>query len=213
MKHISNIKNQVILMSITLMLVSCSSRSLKPNYIVTNASEQDIPEWVLDLDEWVEDEEEDYKKNKYYIYTTETKSSHSIACEIAKAKSASNVAAEISTFIKHSFASSKNGDPSGENGGVSEFIQEDLLKVVNANISGLGYIKSYWEEREFKIEEGKKSARKGYTCSSLVKISKEHLKTAFKMAKEKLVIKSKVDSEAKLAVEKIMNNASDKFTK
>jgi hypothetical protein len=212
MKHNLNTKKQAVLVAVFLLLGSCSSRSLKPNYTVTNASEQDIPEWILDLNEWQEDEEDDYKKNKYYTYTTETKSSHSIACEIAKAKSATNVAAEISTFIKHSFASSKHGDPSGENGAVSEYIQEDLLKVVSANISGLGYIKSYWEEREFKKEEGKQTARKGYTCSSLVKITKENLKLAFKMAKEKLALKTQVDTKAKARVEKIMEEASKSYT-
>jgi hypothetical protein len=192
-------------------LVGCSSRSFERDYKVVDASHEDIPEWIEDLDEWLDDEEDDYKKNRYYIYTTEAKNSRSTACEIAKARTASSVAAEISTFIKQSFAQSKHGDPTIKNAKLSEYIQDDLAKEVQAFIVGAQNYKTYWEKRRFLKEEGAKKDWDGWTCSNLIKISKANLKKAFERSEKKLATKS--DPKLKETIQRIMKEASEAYTK
>ena len=191
--------------------ISCSSRSFERDYRVVDASSEDIPEWVEDLDEWLDDEEEDYNKNKYYLYTTEAKNSRSTACEIAKARSTSAVASEISTFIKQSFAQSKSGDPTKIDKKLSEYIQDDLVKEVQSFIIGARSYKTYWEKRRFMKDEGAKKDWDGYICTSLVKISKENLKKAFQRTEDLLA--SKADKNVKIKVQELIKEASEAYTK
>ena len=39
----------------------CASRELQKDYKVVDSSHQEVPEWVADLDEWLDDEEDDFK--------------------------------------------------------------------------------------------------------------------------------------------------------
>lgn len=192
-------------------LASCASRKLERDYKVVDASHQDIPEWVSDLDEWLDDEEDDFAKNRYYIYETEAKNSRSTACEIAKARSAANVASEISTFIKQSFAQSKHGDPTKLDSKLSEYVQDDLAKEVQAFIVGAQSYKTYWEKRKFMKEMGAQADQEGYVCTSLIKISKDNLKKAFNRSEEALA--KKADDKSREAVQKIMKEATDAYTK
>lgn len=201
----------IINLSLLSLIVACSSRKLERDYKVVDASSQEIPEWVEDLDEWLDDEEDDFKKHRYYIYTTEAKNSRSTACEIAKARSASNVAGEVSTFIKQSLAQSRHGDPTKTNGKLAEYIQDDLAKEVQAFIVGAQNYKVYWEKRRFLKEQGAKKDWDGFVCTSLVKISKSNLKKAFKRSEEAL--SAKVDVKAKEQVQKIMQEAAEAYTK
>ena len=191
-------------------MYGCSSRKLEKDYKVVDASSEDIPEWVSNLDEWIEDEEKDAKDHKYYIYTTEAKNSRATACEIAKARSASNIAAEISTFIKQSLAQSKTGDPTLKNKKLAEYVQDDLAKEVQAFVVGAQNYKEYWEKKRFLKEKGAEKDWDGYTCTSLVKISKKLLKNAFDRSEKVLVQKS--DSNLKDVVKNIMQDASKAYT-
>jgi len=191
-------------------MYGCSSRKLEKDYKVVDASSEDIPEWVSNLDEWIEDEEKDAKDHKYYIYTTEAKNSRATACEIAKARSASNIAAEISTFIKQSLAQSKTGDPTLKNKKLAEYVQDDLAKEVQAFVVGAQNYKEYWEKKRFLKEKGAEKDWDGYTCTSLVKISKKLLKNAFDRSEKTLVQKS--DSNLKEVVKNIMQDASKAYT-
>jgi hypothetical protein len=203
---------KILISSLILVLfVGCASRKLEKDYKVVDSSHQDIPEWVEDLDEWLDDEEDDFEKNRYYIYTTEAKNSRSTACEIAKARSVANVAAEVSTYIKQSLAQSKHGDPTAKNKKLSEYVQDDLAKEVQAFLVGAQNYKTYWEKRRFLKEEGSDKDWDGYTCTSLVKIPKSNLKKAFSRAEKKLA--SKADANSKETVQKIMKEASEAYTK
>ena len=205
-------KNLLLILSVFILMIACSSRSLKKDYKVVDASHEDIPEWVEDVDEWIDDEEDDAKDNRYYSYTTEAKNSRATACEIAKARSASNVASEVSSFIKQSFAQSKHGDPTKKGGTLAEYIQDDLAKEVQATLTGVQNYKTEWEKRRFEKELGAEKDWTGYTCTSLVKISKKNLKNAFKRAEEKLANKSAADAQAKAQVQKIMQEAEKAYT-
>lgn len=189
------------------LLSSCSSRSLEKDYKVVDASHQDIPEWVSDLEEWLDDEAEE--NVRYYYYMTEAKNSRSISCEIAKARSMSLVAEEISTFIKQSFAQSVEGNPLDIDEKLSEYVEDRLLKEVKATIVGAKTAKTYWEKRRFQKELGAKKDYDGFVCASLTSISKKNLEKAFKRAEKKLIKKAKNASKEK--VKKILEEASEKI--
>ncbi|MBD64204.1 MAG: hypothetical protein CME62_03300 [Halobacteriovoraceae bacterium] len=191
-------------------IVSCASRKLKKDYEVVDASHQEVPEWVNDLEEWIDDEEEDAEKNRYYLYETEAKNSRSTACEIAKARSAANVASEISTYIKQSFAQSKHGDPTKTNEKLAEYVQDDLAKEVQAFIVGARPYKVYWEKRKFMKDKGADKDWNGFICASLIKISKTQLKSAFARTEESLA--KKVDDKARENVQKILKEAAEAYT-
>lgn len=193
--------------------VGCSSRKLKKDYVVMDASHQNIPEWVSDLDEWLDDEEKDFKKNRYYIYTTEPKNSRTTACEIAKARSSANVATEVSSFIKQSFAQAKSGDPTASNEALSEYVEDNLAKEVQAHTTGIQAYKEYWEKRRFTKKLGAKKEMDGYICTSVVKISKKNLKRAFARARKALDSKTNSNLAAKRKVEEIMLEAEKAYLK
>ncbi len=198
--------------SLVLIFSSCS-RTLEKDYKVVDASHQEIPEWVYDLDEWLDDEEDsdEFKANRYYIYSSEAKNNRDTACKIAHANSASSVAAEVSTFIKENFAQSVHGDPSKTDKQLAEYIQNDLFKEVKATVTGAQEYKKYWEKRRFMKDEGAAKNWDGYVCTSLIKIPKKMLKRAFKRTEEALA--KKTNGKAKETVQKIMQQASDSYTK
>lgn len=204
-----------ICMTLLLILLnlSCASRKLERDYEVVDASHQEIPEWVSDLDEWLDDSEKDFEKNRYYIYTTEAKSERATACEIAKARASASVASEVSSFIKQSFAQSKHGNPSVKNPSLSEYVEDNLAKEVQAYLSGVQNYKEYWEKRRFKVDLGAKKDFDGYVCSSLVKVTKKNLKRSFTRAQELLDAKVAKNTEAKQQVKAIMEEASNVYLK
>lgn len=192
------------------LIISCSSRTLEIDYKVVDASHKEIPEWVSDLEDWVDDEQaETYSKFRYYMYTTEAKNSRSTACEIAKVRAVASIASEISTFIKHSFAQVKSGDPVSKSVELVEYIQDDLVKDVQASIVGAQEYRTYWEKRRFLKSKGAKQDWSGFTCTHLVKIPKTNLENAFKRAQESLNEKS--SKEAKLRVSEIINKAQESY--
>lgn len=205
-------KQMLSILVLLTVFISCA-RTLEKDYRVVDASKQEVPEWVSDLDEWLDDEEEEeeFKKHRYYIYSTEPKNSQSLSCEIAKAKAASAAAGEISTFIQNSLAQSVHGDPTAKNSALSEYVQSNMLKEVEANIVGAQVYKTYWEKRRFEKEKGAKKDWDGYVCTSLIKVSKKQLKIAFERTQNALA--AKVDNTAKAEVQKILQKASEKYTK
>lgn len=188
--------------------ISCASRSFERNYEVIDASHQEIPEWIGDLKDWLDDSENDSEQNRYYIYTSEAKNERSTACEIAKARASASVASEVSSYIKQSFAQSKHGDPSVDNPKLSEYVEDNLAKEVQAYLTGVQNYKEYWEQRRFKVELGAQKDSEGFVCSSLVKVSKKDLKRSFNRASKLLDAKVSQNAEAKRQVKEIMEEAS-----
>lgn len=192
-------------------LASCSSRSFNRDYEVVDASHQEVPEWVQEPREWAEDEDEDdEEKFRYYVFTTEPKNSRTTACEIAKARASSEIAGEISQFIKQSFATSTHGDPTEMDDKLSQYVEDNLAKEVQTSIVGARVHRTYWEKRRFLKEKGAKKDHDGYTCSALLKIGKDQLGSAFNRANEKLTEKADT-SEAKAKVSKAIEEAKAAF--
>lgn len=198
---------------ILFLLISCA-RTLEKDYRVVDASRQEIPKWVLDLDEWLEDEQEDeeQKAYQYYTYSTEPKSSQSLSCELARARAASSAAAEVSTYIKNSLAQSVHGDPTKSSSQLSEYTQNNLLQEVEANLVGAQILKTYWEKRRYEKDKGAAKNWDAYICTSLLRVSKKQLKMAFERTQAALSKKVQSNS-AKAEVKKILEKASEKYTK
>jgi hypothetical protein len=202
------------LTSLTLLLilsVACSSRSLQRDYVVVDSSHQDIPEWVEDLDEWIDDEQDDKKKSRYYVYTSDPKNDRTISCELAEARAGSKVAGEVSQFIKQTIASSIEGDPKSKKKALEQYIEEDLVKEVQAKLVGVKVLKTYWEKRRFQKDLGAKKNKDAYTCTKLLKISKKNLKRLFKMSYAKMEKKA-TNAELKAKVKASMEKAEKAYT-
>ncbi len=189
---------------LSFLVMSCASRTLEKDYKVVDASQQEVPEWVEDLNEWLEDQ--DTEKFSFYTYTTESKNSRSMACEIAKAKSTALIAEELSTYIKQSFAQNTQGDPTSTDEALSEYVESSLLKVVEANIQGAKTLSTYWEKHRHQTDLGAKKDYEGFVCSAITRISKKQLKSAYKAAQKKL--EKKASNASKGQVKKILDQAS-----
>ena len=199
-----------LILSILFVTVGCS-RKFSKDYEVVDASHEDIPEWITETNEWAEDEDEDeFEKSRYYVYESEPKTNRDIACKIAEVKAREKVAAEITVFIKNSFAKSTQGDATNKDEKLSEYVSDDLAQEVQSQFVGSRLLRSYWEKRKFLKEEGAGQDWTGYTCSALVRIPKEQLNKAFKRANKKL--QAQVSSnESKKKVEAAVKAAQDEY--
>lgn len=203
--------SKLTVLVLLVVLSACSSRSLKKDYVVEDASHQEIPEWIQESDEWAQDnDDEDYKNSKYYTFTSEPKNSRVTACEIAKLRVNSEVASEITQFIKHSLSTSTEGDSKDLDQSLEEYMDETLTKEVQSYVIGAQTLKKYWEKRAFSKELGAKKNISGFTCSVLVKVSKKNMKQAFDMAFKKLKAKAQ-NYNLKQKIEKAKEDVSKEF--
>ncbi len=196
---------------ILLLIATGCSRSLEKDYKVVDASHQEIPEWVEDLEEYLDDEvdEDDLKDNRFYSYSTVAKNDRDIACKIANANASSAIASEISTFIEEKFKQELDGDASSSSKKLTEFVVNDLKKVVSADIVGAQKYREYWEKRRFMQDKGATKNWDGFVCTVLFKIPKSHLKKAFKRTEEKLKEQTIASNHSK--VEKVMVELLEKY--
>lgn len=204
-------KKILIVISMLVVLVGCS-RKFKKDYDVLDASNQDIPEWIQEPQEWAEDkDEDDYKSHRYYVVDVEARKNREIACKIAKAQAAAKIAGEITTFIKNSFGQATHGDPRNKDEELSEYVEESLASEIQAFVVGAREQREYWEKRKFDKEKGATKNWTGFTCAKLMKISKKNLKKAFKRAEAKLTNKAR--TENKDLVKKAIKTAQDEYLK
>lgn len=176
----------LIILNLIILAVSCSSRSLKKDYVVVDSSHQDIPEWVEDLSEWIEDEEKNENRYRYFTYTSDPKNDRQISCDLASARAGTYIAGEISQTIKQNIESIKSGDPNSKNEKMDQFVEEKLTKEIKANLVGVKTYKTYWEKRRFQKELGAKENKDAYTCTKLLKVPKSDMKKMFVVAYKKL---------------------------
>lgn len=190
-----------------LVITACSSsRSFKKDYVVTDASHKDIPSWLDSPNDWAQKNDKDYKKFNYYFFETEPKNSRTIACELANARASSRIAAQSSQFIKQALASSITGDPQDKS--LYQYVEEDLVKIVQANIVGVKVHREYWERRNYKKELGAPKDRTQFVCAVLAKISKENMKRLYEASFSK--IEEKADnSDLKARVQEAKEKALD----
>lgn len=188
------------------------SRKFKKDYDVVDASNKEIPEWIENPQEWADDEDEDdFKSYRYYVVNIDARKSREIACKIAKAQARSEVASEVTAFIKSTFGQSTNGDALNKDEELTEYIEDTLAQEVQSFVVGARVFREYWEKRNFSKEKGAQKDWSGYTCSALIKISKKNLEKAFKRAEDKLA--GKVKQENKELVKKAVKAAQEEYLK
>ena len=196
-------KKLLMLTMLLTLVASCSSRKLKKEYKVVDASHEEIPEWISDYEEFLDDI--DSKKDNYYKFETDPKNNREIACKIAKAEASSHVAGEIQTKIKDVLTTSKEGDATELGGKLDEYVSNSLMMDIESNLSGLKVVKTYWEKRAYSKELGAVKDFRAWSCSVLLKISKKNIKNA--MAKAEKNLMKLAPNKAKENVQKMINEA------
>ncbi len=218
------------LLSVMLVLtlgVACSSKkkvkdvdnsaTIARDYEVRDASSNIRPGWIEDATAWVEQENMDNTKYRYFSFETEPKVSREIACNLAKANLRADIAGEITTFIQKSLAESQEGaagidanNPKTQP--MREFVSNTLAERVQAMINGAAVINTYWEKRYYLQKLGAKKDHVGFTCATLVKMEINRLKAAIEKASEDIVNKTD-DPETKENVKKALDQIDEDFVK
>ena len=217
------------LMSVLLILslgVACSSKkkvkdvdnseTIARDYEVRDASSTVRPGWIEDAEVWVAQENMDTKKFRYFSNETEPKVNRDIACNLAKANVRTDIAAEITTFIQKSLASSTEGQAAIDANNpktlpMREYVSNTLSERVQSLIHGAAVIKTYWEKRNYMQKLGAKKDYVGFTCATLIRMEDARLKAAIDKASEDLV--EKADPELKENVKKALENLDEDFVK
>lgn len=217
------------LMSVLLILslgVACSSKkkvkdvdnseTIARDYEVRDASSTVRPGWIEDAEVWVAQENMDTKKFRYFSNETEPKVNRDIACNLAKANVRTDIAAEITTFIQKSLASSTEGQAAIDANNpktlpMREYVSNTLSERVQSLIHGAAVIKTYWEKRNYMQKLGAKKDYVGFTCATLIRMEDARLKAAIDKASEDLV--EKADPELKDNVKKALENLDEDFVK
>lgn len=195
------------LLSCLLLLVmvgACSSRKLQKEYKVVDSNFEEVPEWIADYKDWLDDQ--DQEKNKFYKFETEPKNDREMSCKIAKAQAASHVAGEVKVKIKENLTQAVEGDASDFESKLEEYVSNNLSMDIEASLSGLEVLNSYWEKRAYKKELGADKDFKAWSCTVLLKISKENLSKAIDDSKKKMLKLAKSNS-AKETVNKLVEKA------
>ncbi len=218
------------LMSVLLILalgVSCSSKktvkdvdnseTISRDYLVRDASSTIRPGWIEDAEVWTAQENMDTAKFRYFSFETEPKVNREIACNLARANARADIAAEITTFIQKSLASSTEGAASidannPKTQAMREYVSNTLAEKVQSLINGAAVIKTYWEKRNYLQKMGAKKDYIGFTCASLIRMETDRLKAAIDKASEDLVRQTD-DPETKENVKKALENLSEDFVK
>lgn len=189
---------------ILLLAASCSSRKLQKEYTVVDSNLDQIPEWIVDYQDWLDDQ--DVKKNKFYKYETDPKNDREMACKIAKAQASSHVAGEVQTSIKDSLTQAIEGDASDMDSKMEEYVSNTLSMDIQSKLTGLEIEKTYWEKRAYKKELGASKDFKAWSCTVLLKISKENIAKAVENSKTKIVKLAKTN-KAKEKIKALIEKA------
>lgn len=194
-----------------------NSKTISKDYEVRDASSTTRPGWIEDPEIWADQENMDVKKYRYFAFETEPKVNREIACNLAKANTRADIAAEITTFIQKSLATSTEGQMAIDMNNprtqpVRDYVSNTLAERVQSLIHGAAVIKTYWEKRNYMKKMGSKKDFIGFTCASLVRMEDERLKAAIDKASEEIVNKAS-DKEVKDNVKKALENLDEDFVK
>jgi hypothetical protein len=217
----------ISLLAVSLLGTACSSKkkvkdvdnsaTISRDYEVRDASSTNRPGWIEDAMVWVEQENMDTAKYRYFAFETEPKVNREIACNLAKANVSAAVAGEITTFIQKSLAASEEGAASidannPKTQAMREFVSNTLAERVQALLHGIAPVKEYWEKRNYLQKLGAKKDYVGFTCAKLVRMEVSRLKAAIDKASEDIVSKAD-DPETKENVKKALEKIDEDFVK
>lgn len=190
---------------------------IKKEYEVRDASSNFRPGWIEDAEVWAKQNEKDLEKNRYFSYESEPKVTRNVACDIAKANARTDIAAEITTFISKTLATSQEGNASIDMNNpkltpLKEYMENTMAEKVQSLVYGAAVVKTYWEQREYKKSMGSKEDFKAFTCAVLLRMEAARLKKSVDDAAN-FVVKKVEDPEARENVKKALENVSDDFVK
>ena len=190
---------------------------IKKEYEVRDSSSNLRPGWIEDAEVWAKQNEKDLDKMRFFSYESEPKVIRSIACDIAKANARVDIAGEITTFIQKTLGTTQEGNASIDMNNVKlsplkEYMENTLAEKIQSMIHGASVVKTYWEQREYKVGLGSKEDFKAFTCAVLIRIEASRLKKSVEEAAS-LIIKKVDDPEAKENVKKALQDISDNFVK
>lgn len=216
-----------LLLAVSFLGTACSSKkkvkdidnseTIARDFEVRDASSTTRPGWIEDATVWVEQEEMETKKYRYFSFETEPKVNREIACNLAKANVKADIAGEITTFIQKSLAASQEGAPAIDPNNpktqpLREYVSNTLAERVQSLIHGAAVIKTYWEKRNYMQKLGAKKDHVGFTCATLVRMENARLQAAIEKASEDIV--SKVDDpDTKENVRKALETIDEDFVK
>jgi hypothetical protein len=195
-----------------------NSATIKLDYEVREATTPIRPGWMVDANDWVEQEQvKDAEKFRYFSFETEPKVNREIACNLAKANARVDIASEVTTFIQKHLGSSQEGQSAIDANNpktqpLRDFVENTLAEKVQAMLNGASVVKTYWEKRQYLQKLGAKKDYIGFTCAALVRMDKKLLKSAIDKASENIVAKAD-DPETKANVKKALENIDDAFEK
>ncbi len=193
-----------------------NSETISRDFEVRDASSTTRPGWIEDAEVWTAQENMDVTKYRYFAFETEPKVNREIACNLAKANVRTDIASEITTFIKKSLGASTEGQASIDANNpktqpMRDFVENTLAERVQGLVHGAAVIKTYWEKRNYMKKLGAKKDYIGFTCASLVRMEAERLKDAIDKASEDIA--AKADPETKDNVKKALENLDEEFIK
>ncbi len=223
-------KQLLLLATVLSFAVGCSSSShkdherkleerehegIKRDYTVTDASSNIRPGWVEDAEVWAAQNRMDSKTMRYFSFETEPKVSRQIACELARANSRADIAAEITTFINRSLADTSEGSATIDMNqpapkALKNYVETTLVEKVQALIYGSSVLKTYWEKRQYTEKLGAKADFTGYTCAVFLQMDSARLSEAVDRAAD-MVLQEAADPALKEKVKKALEQASEDF--
>ncbi len=211
--------NYLLVLSLLMGLaVSCSSnkkevvkeppaREFKPTYIVRDASNPRVPEWITEPQAWSKKEDSgDAKDFRYFASEiTELEKNKRLCLKSAEARATARIASEIVQFIKNSYAESTESDS-------EEFVTktDTLAQEIQSFVTGAIVHRTYWEQRSYKQELGADEDATGFVCSALVKINRKTVEKAVERAAKKIVGELE-NAEIKENAKKALKDAAKKF--
>jgi len=194
-----------------------NSQTIAKDYEIRDASSTMRPGWIEDAEIWTAQEKMDVERYRYFSFETEPKVNREIACNLAKANVRADIAAEITTFIQKSLASSEEGAAAIDANNpktqpMREFVSNTLAEKIQSLVHGAAVVKTYWEKRQFMQKLGAKKDYLGFTCATLVQMERERLKSAIQKASEEIV-KTVDDVDTKENVKKALEKIDEDFVK
>lgn len=194
-----------------------NSATIVKDYEVRDASSTNRPGWIEDAMVWVEQENMDTAKYRYFSFETEPKVNREIACNLAKANVNAAIAGEITTFIQKSLAASEEGSASidannPKTQALRDFVSNTLAEKIQSLIHGVAPVKEYWEKRNYLKKFGAKKDYVGFTCAKLVRMENSRLQAAIDKASEDIISKAD-DPETKENVKKALEKIDEDFVK
>ena len=211
MKKVKSLPLVVAALSFSLLMTSCSStkkkeprKFAKKTYKLLDASLPNLPEWFEEPSARGSKKE---LKNNFYFVSESSNRSKRLCLKSAQARATAEVAAEISQFVKNSYAESTQDDADE---GVTEYMEETLGQETQAFVVGARVVKKYWEQRGYSKELGAPKNYETYNCYALVKMTKKQLQKAIKNSTAKLYNHIQ-DPEVKENTKKVLKDIEKKF--